>query len=66
VLYGTTTAAVARVTISSTRDVRTVVPDPIAHAFLVVYDGTVPDETFRVIGHLRDGTAFTTLQPSGS
>lgn len=66
VLHGRAAADVRSVTISSSRDMRTVVPDGRAHAFLAVYDGTFPGERFKVTAHLRDGHDVTILQPSGA
>lgn len=65
VLSGRTTAAVTAVTITTSRDIRTVVPDPRTHVVLAVYDGTFPAERLKITATLRDGRHVTVLQPSG-
>lgn len=65
VLQGRTTADVRTVTITTSRDIRTLVPDPRTHMFLAVYDGSFPGEPFRVTATLRDGTRRTVVQSSG-
>jgi hypothetical protein len=42
VMSGITRADVREITIQTPRDVRTIVPSPRAHAFIVVYDGSFP------------------------
>ena len=65
VLHGRTTADVREVTITTSRDIRTVVPDRRTHVFLAVYDGSFPGEPFRVTATLRDGSRRTVVQSSG-
>lgn len=65
VLQGRTTADVREVTITTSRDIRTLVPDPRTHVFLAVYDGSFPGEPFRVTATLRDGSRRTVVQSSG-
>jgi hypothetical protein len=66
VLSGRTTAAVTAVTITTSRDIRTLVPDPRTHVVLAVYDGTFPGERLKITATLRDGRHVTTLQSSGA
>lgn len=65
VLFGRTTAGVREVTITTSRDIRTVLPDARSHVVLAVYDGTFPGEHFKVTATLRDGSQRTVLQTSG-
>lgn len=65
VLHGRTTADVAAVTITTSRDIRTVVPDPRTGVVIAVYDGTFPGERLKVTATLRDGRQRTVLQASG-
>jgi hypothetical protein len=65
VLHGRTTADVTAVTITTSRDIRTVVPDPRSHVVIAVYDGTFPREPFKITATLRDGSHRTVVQSSG-
>ena len=65
VLQGRTTADVREVTITTSRDIRTVVPDRRTHVFLAVYDGSFPGEPFKATARLRDGSRRTVVQSSG-
>ncbi len=65
VLHGRTTADVTAVTITTSRDIRTVVPDPRTHVVLAVYDGTFPAERVKFTATLRNGRHVTVLQSSG-
>ncbi|MDP2710134.1 MAG: hypothetical protein Q8O56_02855 [Solirubrobacteraceae bacterium] len=65
VLHGRTTADVTAVTITTSRDIRTVVPDPRTGVVIAVYDGAFPDERLKVTATLRDGRQRTVLQASG-
>jgi hypothetical protein len=55
---------VREITIETTRDVRTIVPSPRAHAFIVVYDGSFPtgDTVFDVT--FTDGTHHVQRLPA--
>jgi hypothetical protein len=63
VIDGLAKSDVRQITIRTTRDVRTIVPSPRAHAFIVVYDGGVPtgDTVFTVT--FADGTHATQKMP---
>lgn len=65
VLSGRTTADVVAVTITTSRDIRTVLPDPRTHVVLAVYDGTFPAERLKITARLRSGRHVTVLQSSG-
>jgi hypothetical protein len=66
VLHGRTTAAVRTVTITTSRDIRTLVPDPRTHVVLAVYDGDFPAGRLKFTATLRDGRSVTLLQASGA
>ncbi|MEJ7797845.1 MAG: hypothetical protein WKF42_05030 [Solirubrobacteraceae bacterium] len=66
VLYGRTTADVKAVTITTSRDIRTLVPDPRTHVVIAVYDGAFPGERLKFTATLRDGRRVTLLQSSGA
>jgi hypothetical protein len=65
VLHGRTTAGVPTVTITTSRDIRTLTPDPRTHTLLAVYDGSFPSERLKFTATLRDGRRVTLLQSSG-
>ncbi len=65
-LSGRTTADVRSVTITTSRDIRTVVPDPRTHVVIAVYDGNFPGERLKFTARLRNGRSVTMLQSSGS
>ncbi|MDP1847878.1 MAG: hypothetical protein Q8K79_08805 [Solirubrobacteraceae bacterium] len=65
VLHGRTTADVRAVTITTSRDIRTLVPDPRTHTVLAVYDGRLPGEQVKTTATLRNGRRVTVLQSSG-
>lgn len=58
-LGGVTSPDVREVTIKSPRDVRTVLPSPRAHVFLVVYDGLFPTGDFVLTSTFADGSHAT-------
>jgi hypothetical protein len=58
-LSGVTLPDVREVTIESPRDVRTVLPSPRAHVFLVVYDGLFPTGDFVLTSTFADGSRAT-------
>ena len=66
VLHGRVTADVTAVTITTSRDIRTAVPDARTHVVLAVYDGTFPGEHVKVTAKLRDGSTRTVTQTLGS
>ena len=66
VLHGRATHDVVAVTFTTSRDVRTVVPDPRTHVVMAVYDGTFPGEHVKVTARLRDGSTRTVMQTLGS
>ncbi|MCA1569048.1 MAG: hypothetical protein LC798_01755 [Chloroflexi bacterium] len=65
VLHGRTTPDVREVTITTSRDIRTVLPDPKTHVVIAVYDGTFPGEHFKATATMRDGSHRTVLQTTG-
>jgi hypothetical protein len=65
VLYGIARPGVRAVTIDSPRDVRTLIPSPRAHSFIVVYDGTFPTGRLKLTGTMADGSKKTVTQPAG-
>jgi hypothetical protein len=54
-IYAQCSAAVERVTLDTSRDVRTLVPSPLGHAVLAVYDGDFVGGGGTFIAHLRGG-----------
>ena len=58
-LYAQCGADVQRVTLHTPRDVRELVPSPVGHAVLGVYDGEFVDGEFVLTAQLRDGTTWT-------
>jgi hypothetical protein len=64
-IYAQCSADVERVTLRTPRDVRTLVPSPIGHAILAVYDGTFVDGDFDLTAHLRGGKTWHQRQPLG-
>ena len=47
------------------RDVRTLVPSPVGHAILAVYDGDFPAGELEITAHLRGGKTWTERHPLG-
>jgi hypothetical protein len=72
VLAGRTTvtaqcsAEVERVTLRTQRDLRTLIPSPVGHAILAVYDGDFVDGDAELIAHLRGGRTWSTGLSFGS
>lgn len=64
-VYGQCSADVVRVTVSTPRDTRTLVPSPVGHAFLAVYDGDFPAGELVITAHLRSGKTWTERHPLG-
>ena len=62
VVYARTTPDVRTVTVTTSRDVRTLVPDPETHLVIAVYDGTFPGERAKLTAHLSDGRVATVMQ----
>lgn len=60
-----TTDEVATVTFTTSRGVRTLVPDPRTHVVLNVYDGRFPAELLQTTARLRSGRTVTITQPTG-
>jgi hypothetical protein len=54
------------VTLRTPRDVRELVPSPVGHAVLGVYDGEFVDGEFVFTAHLKDGTTWTDRFPLAS
>lgn len=50
---------VERVTLQTPRDVRTLVPSPVGHAILAVYDGDFVDGKLKLTAHLKSGKTWT-------
>jgi hypothetical protein len=65
VVYGVARPGVRQLTIESPRDVRTLIPSPRAHSFIVVYDGTFPTGKLTLTGTMADGSKKTVTQPAG-
>src|SRR5919201_6474729 len=59
VIDGLANSDVREITIRTTRDVRTIVPSPRAHAFIVVYDGVFPSGVSVFTVTFADGTHAT-------
>lgn len=51
--------------IATSRDVRTLQPDPITHSFLTAYDGTLPRESITITATFTDGTHRTIVLAHG-
>ncbi|WP_036725070.1 hypothetical protein [Patulibacter minatonensis] len=56
---------VRSLTLSSPRDVRTLLPSSPAHAYLVVYDGTIDSGTMRFSARMADGSSHEESAPLG-
>lgn len=65
ILITRSTAAVRTVTFTTSRGVRTLIPDPRTHVAMDVYDGTFPGERVKVTGSLNDDRTVTLVQSSG-
>jgi len=63
VIDGLAEPDVREITIRTTRDVRTIVPSPRAHAFIVVYDGTFPSGETVFTVTFADGSHATQKMP---
>ena len=64
VIDGLARPDVREITIRTTRDVRTIVPSPRAHAFIVVYDGVFPSGVSVFTVTFADGTHATQKMPA--
>jgi hypothetical protein len=64
-IYGVTRPDVKLVTISTPRDVRTIVPSPRAHAFVTVYDGDFASGQIAITATFTDGTSVTHTEQAG-
>jgi hypothetical protein len=60
---GTVAPGVTAVTLTTPRDVRTLIPTGPLHAILAVYDGTFPSGVVRVTARFRDGHTRTETLP---
>jgi hypothetical protein len=58
-VYGQCSDHVARIVVRTPRDVRTLVPSAVGHAFLAVYDGDFPAGRLEITAHLKDGKTWT-------
>lgn len=56
---------VERVTLQTPRDVRTLVPSPVGHVVLAVYDGDFPSGDLVVVAHLKGGGTWRERLPLG-
>jgi hypothetical protein len=65
IVQATCSADVERVTLSTPRDVRTLVPSPVGHVVLAVYDGAFVDGELELTAHLRGGRTWTERFPLG-
>jgi hypothetical protein len=57
IVYGTARSDVRSITITTPRDVRTLVPSSAAHSFIAVYDGGFPTGEIVTTAHFADGTS---------
>jgi hypothetical protein len=64
-IYARTTPDVRTVTITTSRDIRTLIPDPQTHLVLAVYDGSLPGERAKLTAHLASGRTATVVQSTG-
>jgi hypothetical protein len=58
-VYGQCSADVDRITVRTPRDIRTLVPSAVGHAFLAVYDGDFPAGKLQITAHLKNGKTWT-------
>jgi hypothetical protein len=58
-VYGQCSADVDRITVRTPRDIRTLVPSAVGHAFLAVYDGDFPAGKLQITAHLKAGKTWT-------
>jgi len=58
-VYGQCSADVDRITVRTPRDIRTLAPSAIGHAFLAVYDGDFPAGRLEITAHLKSGKTWT-------
>lgn len=63
--FGAARADVRTITVTSPRDVHTLIPAGPAHAWLVVYDGTFPTGTMTLTSTFADGGTARTELPLG-
>jgi hypothetical protein len=63
ILHGRALPDVTAIRVASPRDVRTVIPSPRAHAFLIAYDGTFPGGKLVLTSTLRDGSTHRQVVP---
>jgi hypothetical protein len=64
-VYGQCSDQVDRITVRTPRDIRTLVPSAIGHAFLAVYDGDFPAGRLIITAHLKSGKTWTTSSELG-
>lgn len=58
-VYGQCSDQVVRITVRTPRDIRTLVPSALGHAFLAVYDGDFPAGRLEITAHLKNGKTWT-------
>jgi hypothetical protein len=58
-VYGQCSADVDKITVRTPRDVRTLAPSPLGHAFLAVYDGDFPAGRLEITAQLKNGKTWT-------
>ncbi len=58
-VYGQCSDQVDRITVRTPRDIRTLVPSAVGHAFLAVYDGDFPAGKLQITAHLKNGKTWT-------
>lgn len=56
IVYGQARRDVRTIEIATSRDLRTLRPDPTARTFITAYDGNLPGEQIEIIATLTDGT----------
>ena len=64
-VYGQCSDQVDRITVRTPRDVRTLAPSAVGHAFLAVYDGDFPAGKLEITAHLKSGKTWTESQELG-
>jgi hypothetical protein len=58
-VWGQCSDQVDRITVRTPRDVRTLAPSAVGHAFLAVYDGDFPAGKLQITAHLKNGKTWT-------
>jgi hypothetical protein len=56
---------VDRITVRTPRDIRSLAPSAVGHAFLAVYDGEFPAGRLEITAHLKNGKTWTEREELG-